>query len=48
MKFGAEENEERGEASRKEREDWRVAEMGGGSWRRRRGDLRVKKKGLRR
>ena len=41
--FGEEE-----EKSREEKDDWRGTGMGGESWRQRRGDLRVKEKGLRR
>ncbi len=33
VKLGVEECEEKGEAPRKERDDWKVAEMGGESWR---------------
>ena len=38
VKFGVEEFEKIGEASRKERDDWRVTEVGSGDWGRGRRD----------
>ncbi len=46
MKFGMEEFEKIGEAARKERDDWIVTELGGGDWRRRRGDWEGKARGV--
>ncbi len=45
VKFGVEEFEKIGEASRKERDDWRVTEVGSGNLGRRRGDWKGKARG---
>ncbi len=48
VKFGVVEFEGSGEELRKERDDWNETEMGGESWRRRKGNWRVKKRRVRR
>jgi hypothetical protein len=46
VKSGVEEFEISGEASRKERDDWIVTEVGSGNWGRKRGDWKGKARGV--
>ncbi len=47
MKFEVEVFEKSCEAPRRERDDWRVAEVGGETWGRKRGDRQVQEKRVR-